>query len=67
MNRADTAAAVARALALIGTPRTLCPTCGTPTDAKVYGGDVHTVRSAAMAVGLDPQVVYRAVKQRSAA
>lgn len=65
MNRADTAAALTRALALIGTQRDVCPTCG-HSGGMTYGGTVHTVRSAALAVGLDPQVVYRAVKKKGA-
>ena len=58
-------ATIARALALIGTPREVCEKCGAPTRAgtKFYGGMVHTARSAALTCGLDPQVVYRAVRK----
>lgn len=66
MTRPTHAQAVAAAVALIGTPRTLCTHCGQPTEARSYGGSNHTARSAALAFGLDPQTVYRAVKKQAA-
>lgn len=61
------AAMLAQALALIGQPRTLCAHCGAPSGSAAYGGTTHTPRSAALAVGVDPQAVYRAVRKRDTA
>lgn len=63
MNRIESAKATAQALAIIGTKRAVCPTCAAPLTATTYGGSVHTARSAAMAMGVDPQAVYRAVRK----
>ena len=64
MTNDEHAAALTAALALIGTERAPCPTCGRPQGAVIYGRHPHTANSAAKACGIDPQVVYRELTRR---
>ena len=58
-------AALARALALVGQPRDVCPTCGGDVRAPMGGSylGTHTPNSAALACGIDPQSLYRQLKR----
>ena len=57
---------IAAALALIGKKRPVCPICQRPLVAASYVDATHTPRSAAIACGLDPQLVYRAWRKMKA-
>lgn len=67
MNREERAAALERALELVGKEKEPCATCGRPQGPVVYGHHAHSAYSAAKAVGIDPQHVYRAIRRRSQA
>lgn len=62
MNREQQAAALARAMAMIGTERKVCAHCQQPLGEKSYADPLHTPRSAALECGLDPQTVYRTIR-----
>lgn len=66
MTRIEKLQAIDRALALIGKPRECCATCHRPLGVEVHAradADHYTVNSAAKAVGIDPQPVYRAYRR----
>lgn len=67
MNRAETAAALERALALVGQEKAPCAACGRPPGPVAYGKHAHSAYSAARACGIDPQLVYRAIKRKAKA
>ena len=66
MTRAERAAALARALAMIGTEKDRCPACHRPPGQVIHGHQPHSPYSAARACGIEPQSVYRALKAQQA-
>lgn len=66
MTRIEKLQAIDRALALIGQPRECCPSCGRTLGVKVHArarSERYTPHSAAQAVGVDEQSVYRAYRR----